>query len=536
MNDGRKLCHGKTFCAMRRLTSQALVSASLALSCGRAPLEAPEAPLSGPPVRVMTDRGPVVGASVDGLDVFLGIPFAAPPQGERRFAPPVPPPAWNEPRPATSFGPACPQLSARDGRQVIGDEDCLYLNVWAPSKASGRPVMAFIHGGAGIIGRTSDRVIDGAVLARRTGHVVVTIAYRLGALGFLALPELVDGGFAAAGNQSLMDQQLALKWVQANIAAFGGDPARVMLFGESAGSIFTCVHAVAPGSDGLFHAAILQSGSCGALPTQAEAFSAWAGWADELGCPAEGRIECLRALPAERLVRAGSRIITPIVDGAALPVPPEQAWLDLERPKRPLAVGTNEDEASFFSGLMQMLVGGEAFINTRWGYTTALQVLFGNDAARLEALYPYDAHGGGVAALNVALTDVRWACPMREMARAWTRGGGTVFQYEFTASLRGPLGERYGATHGLELLFLFGNRVLDYELDERELALADWMQSRWGRFAATASMRAEEDDWPAFSEQRPVHYEIGFDRGVRDVLRDGRCDALIASGIVRRIE
>src|SRR5690349_16292282 len=190
-------------------------------------------PAADDPLRVDTDRGPVIGMADGDLRVFLGVPFAAPPVGALRLRRPHPHEPWDAPRAADRAGPPCPQ---RDGDAVVGDEDCLYLNVWAHERDGGaRPVMVFLHGGANVAGSASEPLYDGAALARATGAVVVTADYRLGALGFMALPELADeAGDGETGTYGVLDQQAALRWVQANAASFGGDAQQVMLFGESA--------------------------------------------------------------------------------------------------------------------------------------------------------------------------------------------------------------------------------------------------------------------------------------------------------------
>ncbi len=521
----------------RLLLSVALV----ALGCSGSKPEAIRAPLTGPAVDVLTDKGPVTGAEEDGLHLFLGIPYTAPPLGALRFSAPVPHEPWTEPRSARQFAPPCPQPRNASGKGgVKGDEDCLYLNIWTHPGAESLPVMVFIHGGAGFLGETSSLLTDGANLARRTGHVVVSLSYRLGALGFLALPELRDEGFRSAGNQNLLDQQAALRWIQSNIAAFGGDPGRVMLFGESEGAFFACVHAVSPASEGLFHGVISESGNCSEIPEQAETFEKWEEFAEKLGCDEEDRLECLRRLPAEKLVAGIPPLIESVVDGSVLPEQPRVTWQRGGRAELPIVIGTNRDEATLFSAPSLEALGGEAFVNSRWGYTVSLQSLFGNFADDLERLYPYDRYQGGLEALNIVATDVHWACPAREWARAWTRGGGVAWQYEFTAALRGEHGRKYGATHGLELLFVFKSFTAfeevfsdEYSFNAEEHALADWMQDRWGEFAATGSM--EGAGWPTVSLTDTQHLEISLDPSVRSTFREGRCEALLQLGIVERL-
>lgn len=215
---------------------------------------------------VKTEAGYVSGTSEGGLWIYRGIPYAAPPIGDLRWRPPAPVQPWDGTREAKEFSAACPQPASADPSS--GDtpantsEDCLYLNVWTPAKSAGEkiPVMVFIHGGAFGQGAGSISLYDGTALAKK-GVIVVTLNYRLGALGFLAHPQLVkESTNGSSGNYGLLDQLAALDWVQRNIAAFGGDPSRVTIFGESAGASSILLHLVSPQSRGLYQQAIVESG------------------------------------------------------------------------------------------------------------------------------------------------------------------------------------------------------------------------------------------------------------------------------------
>jgi len=208
---------------------------------------------------VTTPSGLLQGRALDGIDAFLGIPYAQPPTGEWRWRAPRPAPSWQGTRQALAFGPACPQVPSPYSTPTIS-EDCLSLNVYAPrgSQATPRPVIVWLHPGSLAMGSGSD--YDGQHLARQANAIVVTINYRLAVLGFLSSTESQQE--ATTANYGLQDQQLALKWVQSHIAAFGGDPGRVTLMGQSAGAISGCIHMVSPLSAGLFHRAILQSRPC----------------------------------------------------------------------------------------------------------------------------------------------------------------------------------------------------------------------------------------------------------------------------------
>src|SRR5579864_7772255 len=214
---------------------------------------------------VKTTSGPVLGATERGVSVFRGIRFAAPPVGPLRFRPPVPPTPWKEVRPALDFAPACPQLvdiDPTENNNSVMAEDCLAVNIWTPqADAKKRPVMVWIHGGGFIEGSARNTWYDGATLSARGDVVVVTVQYRVGAWGFLELSEIGGRDYAESGNLGLLDQIAALKWVKQSIAAFGGDPDNVTLFGQSAGGGSAGMLMTAPPARGLFHKAILESGT-----------------------------------------------------------------------------------------------------------------------------------------------------------------------------------------------------------------------------------------------------------------------------------
>src|SRR5215469_802584 len=265
-----------------------------------------------------TDNGPVRGLAVGAVNEFLGIPYAAPPVGALRWQPPQPAASWSGVRDATRFGPHCPQGATPFG-QASTSEDCLYLNVFTPShKQAGShfPVMVWIHGGALITGESND--YDPSALVA-DGVTVVTINYRLGALGFLAHPALADAN-GQSGDYGLMDQQAALRWVQRNIASFGGNPGNVTIFGESAGGLSTLSQVASPQAKGLFERAIVESGSYNL--TQAplpDAEAAGEAFAASAGCASQ-TAACLRSLPVSTIL-ASENIAgyTPNINTEVLP-------------------------------------------------------------------------------------------------------------------------------------------------------------------------------------------------------------------------
>ncbi|HTP17882.1 MAG TPA: carboxylesterase family protein, partial [Streptosporangiaceae bacterium] len=347
----------KATCA-RRVRRAALFAASAvgvaATVLGAGAGSAAASPASGgasPLVRIA--GGLVRGASAAGVNSFLGLPYAAPPTGNLRWRPPQPAASWSGVRDATQFGPSCPQALTGNPLLPPGtiSEDCLYLNVYAPPVGSndqgGRPVLVWIHGG-GLV-QDGARDYDGSKLAA-DGVVVVTINYRLGALGFLALPALASHG--AAGNYGLMDQQAALRWVQRNIARFGGDPRNVTIAGQSAGGLSVLAQMVSPGARGLFQRAIVQSGTF-ALNQRPLATAEAAGerFATAVGCPDQSAA-CLRNAPVSALVANFGVEIPGVVDGSVLTQPIGTALASGQFARVPVINGiTHDEELLFVEGL-----------------------------------------------------------------------------------------------------------------------------------------------------------------------------------------
>src|SRR5690348_11027687 len=323
------------------------------------------------PIAITSD-GAVRGTTAGAVDEFLGIPYAAPPTGNLRWRPPQPPARWRSVRDATQFGPSCPQPPSPFLAPGPFSEDCLYLNVYTPAlhdrdgdqrlqhgrDGDGRPVLVWIHGGG--LTQDASRNYDPAKLAA-DGVVAVTINYRLGALGFLAHPALASRPGGPAGNYGLMDQQAALRWVQHNIEHFGGDPDNVAIAGESAGGLSVLDHLVSPGSRGLFHKAIIQSGAF-ALNQQPLAAAETAGqaFATAAGCPGQTAqtAACLRHLPVDDLVSPNFIEIPGVVDGKVLTEPIGTALAAGRFARVPVLNGTNHDEEAIFVSIGLTVSGG----------------------------------------------------------------------------------------------------------------------------------------------------------------------------------
>ena len=349
---------------VRRLRMMALFAAALMLaSCGRGATPSPRANAT----LVQTASGAVRGAFADDHLLFAGIPYAAPPVGPLRWRAPQPPARWQGVRDASKFGARCTQDTTNDpdfGRSV--SEDCLTLNVWTPNSSAGRPVpvMVWIHGGGFVNG--SGDIYDSRWMVAQGDIIVVTLNYRLGALGFLAHPAL--GANDDVGNYGFADQQAALRWVHDNIANFGGDPNKVTIAGESAGAMSVCDHLVAPGSAGLFRAAILQSGPCGAETDRATAEQISVAYAAAAGCadPATAA-DCLRALPVAKLTQlpvyfhlSSDGLTGPISGTAVLPTDAMTAIAAGKAARVPVLIGTNHDEYTLLAAFHFLQRGVDA--------------------------------------------------------------------------------------------------------------------------------------------------------------------------------
>ena len=477
------------------------------LGCARSGSQGAPVPMPprGDPALVHTDAGTLRGTVAPDYRLFAGIPYAAPPVGALRFAPPAPALGWQGEREATQPGPRCiqdPNADPEQGRNTA--EDCLTLNVWTPPvSGERRAVMVWLHGGAFVGG--SSGIYDSRWLASRGDILVVTVNYRLGALGFLAHPALGPAG--AVGNYGLADQQAALRWVRDNIAAFGGDPDKVTVAGESAGAMSVCDHLVAPGSAGLFRAAILMSAPCQAQADLATATRRSLDYAAGVGCtvPATAAA-CLRGLPTDRLRKPvwyfniGSDELTgPVTGTTVLPLDPLTAFVDGRSARVPVLIGTNRDEFTLFLAL-RYLREGQRF--TAGEYPRLLAETFGRSAGVVGSHYPVDRYGGVAQAYSAAVTDGEFACVADRAADALTRTG-PVYAYEFNdpgapaPEVMRRLPFPVGASHSLELRYLFDVGGAP-PLDPAQQALSETMIGYWSRFVSAGNPATDgQPAWPA---------------------------------------
>ncbi|MFK0233939.1 carboxylesterase/lipase family protein [Streptomyces vinaceus] len=490
----------------------ALWCALLLLAAGAGPAAATGAAPDARPV-VDTDRGPVRGTSHGDHRTFEGIPYAAPPTGPLRWRLPRPAARWTGVRDAGAPGARCVQLPAVGPGGPSGAEDCLYLNVTTPPPAPAahrRPVMVWFHGG-GFVNGAGDLYRPDR-LAARGGAVVVTVNYRLGIFGLFGHPSL--GG---APDFAIADQQAALRWVRSNAARFGGDPSDVTLFGESAGGLSICAHLTSPASAGLFRRAVLQSGSCSTtmpprsvLPTLgryepfvperrtvADGVTAAAG----LGCDRpdpDAVLDCLRGKDAAALATPELMMRFSLVsygDGnRVLPEEPRRALEGGRFHRVPVVEGVNRDEMRIF--LAQSLT---AFpIPDAGAYRARVEQAFGAGLVpAVEARYPVGAYPTPALAFAAALSDASFICPALRDGRAMARYA-PVYAYRFSdrdapnfTGLPEVPGFPYGASHGLELPYLF---TMDAALTAPQRALSERMTADWTAFARTGTLPA----WPRF--------------------------------------
>jgi para-nitrobenzyl esterase len=456
---------------------------------------------AGDTVRV--DGGTVEGTKIQGLTVFEGVPYAAPPLGALRWRPPQRVVPWSGVRRSDAFGPACMQ----DGVSMPGEptprvsEDCLYLNIWAPAKRkpAPRPVMVFIHGGGWSNGATSLPLYWGDALARR-GVVVVTLAYRLGPLGFLAHPELTaESPDHSSGDYGLMDQIAALKWVRRNISAFGGDANRVTIFGQSAGAMSVSTLMASPEARGLFQRAIGQSGGLFEPLQLAPSYRLEAAERDGVAYAASvgaSSLADLRRLPAEALLKGKALSVShPVVGPASFPRSPYDAYVAGLQADVPILIGSNADEARSLTDPSR--VRAASFVDD-------LRRDFGPLPAPLMDVYPHDTDAEAQKARLDFERDLRFGWDMWAWARLQAEAHKSpVYYYRFTKQPPFPVGSvraGWGASHFAELWYMFDH--LDQEpwawtaADHR---LADAMASYWVNFATTGDPNGHGlAPWPAF--------------------------------------
>lgn len=436
--------------------------------------------------QVAIDSGTVAGATAEGVAAFKGIPYAAPPIGRLRWSAPAPVQPWSAPRDTTSYGADCmqnPLPGVQPGSRPMS-EDCLTLNVWTPKPAKGAklPVMLWIHGGGFVGGSGTLPETDGAMLARRD-VVVVSFNYRLGRFGFFAHPALGDDG-----NWGLMDQIAALKWVQRNIAAFGGDPTKVTIFGESAGGESVSRLMASPAAKGLFARAIVASGGGrDDWPTLAEAQAK----GQAFGAPAGATdAAALRALPADKVLgsialmsKEEDRYSGPMTDGTIVPAGAETIFAAGKQARIPYIIGSNDDELGFIPAPFRAMVNGP------------VEKSLGAAAATVRAAY-----GSEEEASRRLGGDAIFGEPALAFGLLQVRAGAPVWLYRFGYVAERQRKPDVGAVHASDVAFQFGNLPVDATAADR--AAAKQIGDYWTNFAKTGDPNGS--GLPAWSRLDPA--------------------------------
>jgi para-nitrobenzyl esterase len=467
--------------------------------------------------------GDVAGTAQGDQGVFKGIPFAAPPLGQLRWASPAPVVAWSGVKQTTSYGAPCMQdanMLGFMGLKATPSEDCLYLNVWTPAKAKGAklPVMVWIYGGGFSGGATGAPLYDGSKLATK-GVVVVSVAYRLGAFGFMAHNTLSRESGHGSGNYGLEDQIAGLKWVRDNIAQFGGDPGNVTIFGESAGGIAVSMLAASPMAHGLFHKVISESGgnfgpartanagganmrSLADSEAQGAAFIKSIGVAD---------IAAARALSADKIQSGpGANAMGgfwPNFDGHVLPGDQYVLYSQGKFNDTPVLIGTNSNEGGLF---VQGPITGDQF-------EKSIRTQYAANADALLAAYPHASDAQALQSSRDIFRETAFAWPTWAWARLQSeKGKHPAYVYYF--DVRAP-GQPDGSNHGSEMPYVFGNiDVPAIGGSKPDKATSDQVMGYWTNFAKTGNPNGPGlPEWPAFTTANQQVRVIGTDPGAKPV-------------------
>jgi len=496
--------------------------------------------------RVMTQSGAVIGEEVDGLHIYRGIPYASPPIGDRRWQEPIAVQPWTEPRQTKEFGAVCPQPDSEFIHyQGHLDEDCLTLNIWTPKVQSSErlPVMVWIHGGGFSLGSSAETLYDGSALAKQ-GIVLVTINYRLGALGFLAHPALTaESARHSSGNYGIQDQIFALQWVRHNIQAFGGDPDKVTIFGQSAGAVSVTALMASPQAEGLFQRAIAQSGDASnhlRCLTQSNQNlesmeSLGQTFAENLGITSPAHaLQSMRSKPWQSVVQAWeetlreSRVGTGIagagvtnhlgLDGYILQEEPSKTFATGRQQNVPFITGVVGNEGSVFASRLR--------INTLQAYTTFLERAFGSSLAQhYSALYPANDDQTARQAFVDFLSD-RFILGSRAMAKQMATIQPRTYFYQFTRVHPSASHREFGSYHGIELPYLFQVMSRNEEFTPADIQLSDNLMRLWTQFAKTGSPSTAGINWPPFDSSTEHYLQLDREITVHQHLRQQTLNAL----------
>jgi para-nitrobenzyl esterase len=474
---------------------------------------------TAPTETVRVDGGQLVGTLDRGVRVYKGVPYAAAPVGELRWKPPQPVVSWTGIRDGSQYGAECPQTQYQGGSVYIRplqpqSEDCLFLNVWTTAKAGERlPVFVWIHGGALTRGSSTSDVRDGVPLAQK-GVVLVSINYRLGALGYFAHPALTaESPHKSSGNYGVLDQLAALRWVQENIATFGGDPARVTIGGESAGAWSVNTLVASPLAKGLFIRAIAQSGGrFSRTPhltedrgSQQPGEKIGLAFAKTLGATSVAE---LRALPADKILAPAIRA-QEVVDGWVLPDEIRTIFAEKKHNNVSVIVGSNADEMTSFGGAANAPKTLEEF-------RKRIAQQYGEFAAEFESAYGVKSEADIVPALLAASRDTTFSSHMRTWARMTTAAGSKAFLYFFSHVPPHPRSNELRAFHASEIPYVFNvvpssdPREAGFAYTDGDRALAAAMSDYWVNFIKTGNPNGRGSiEWPVYDLVNEPHLEFG---------------------------
>ena len=485
---------------------------------------------------VRLDSGPISGMGSDDVRMFLGIPYAAPPVGELRWKPPQEVTSWTQVRASTAFGPSCPQPKQKSDGTF--SEDCLYLNVWTPAKKPDEklPVMFWIHGGGFNFGSGSLPEYDGKNLAQK-GVVVVTINYRLGPLGFLVHPLLSkESSQGTSGNYGLLDQIAAMKWMQRNIAAFGGHPDQVTIFGQSAGSRSVSLQMISPLSTGLFHRAIAESGGpiigseylspafngdMANVSKMGEALAAKMGSDMSIDV-----LAAMRAKSAQEIVAAadcktglfdGGLFFAPVFDGRVLPKNPFTAYSNGQQHDVPIITGSTLNEGNIY------LIDEKNLSVEK--YNSFLKSRFAADSAKAFAMFPANNEEEVAPAIDKIVTVAANAQPASFVAQSMEPMKSRAYLFQFTRRPDTALARKIAVHHGVELAYVFGNMSKADGYDDTDIALSAKMMNYWVNFAKTGNPNGPGlPEWPSYDSGSGINLEFSDTIHTNTQLYKRECD------------
>ncbi|RKS75481.1 para-nitrobenzyl esterase [Motilibacter peucedani] len=478
---------------------------------------------------VRSASGAVRGVDTGRFQEFLGLPYAAPPVRDLRFAPPAAAASWSGVRDASRQSPACLQFQPTGVREEQAvSEDCLYLDVYRPRtlvRGARLPVMVWFHGGGNTQG--TGVIYGGGSMATKTGTIIISINYRLGALGFLAHPALSAVTPGGSGNYALMDQIASLRWVQRNIRAFGGDPGNVTIYGQSAGASAVCSMLAAPSAKGLFDKAVVESSSCMTpRATLAAGEASGVTFADAVGCTDPATVvNCLRkAWPGTLVANQNNYLGGPKVGGALLPTSPKDAITSGAWNKVPVMTGSTRSENRLLSTALAGI--------TAQGVVDLVSKTYGAKAPAVLQLYPLSSYKTPYDQITQIQTDAGNACNVELNARAMT-GQVPTYRYEFDDPTSPTLygfaipGEDMSNGHSAELQYLFDFTLGEKPLTATQEKLSDQMMRYWGTFARTGNPNSRgAPTWPQYGTNGIVEQlrTGGASHVVYDFVTEHHCD------------